>query len=121
MAYTDFEESPFAGPPSPSIDQRWHDLLSSISLRVSEDELQRSNQTSVALPVGGGYMAWLGVYHQLHCIVREHSPGGGNWCSHLTLERKCSGNGTIENTIIQICGKKIAHTGIYMQVNYPSP
>ena len=70
-AYTDFEESQFAGPPSPSVDKAWHNLLENTTLRVSEQELERSNQTSVALPVGGGFMAWLGVYHQLHCIVRQ--------------------------------------------------
>ena len=71
MTYTDFEESPFAGPPSPSVDKAWHDLLASTSLRISDAEMARSNQTSVRLPEGGGYMAWLGVYHELHCIVSE--------------------------------------------------
>ena len=70
--YTDFEVSPFAGPPSPEVDRAWHDLLSKITIRVSREELERSNQSSVALPKGGGYMAWLGVYHQLHCIVSMH-------------------------------------------------
>ena len=70
--YSDFEKSPFAGPPSPSLDTHWHDLLASITLRVSKEELTRSNQASVAIP-RGGYMAWLGVYHELHCIVsRAH-------------------------------------------------
>ena len=67
--YTDFEQSPFAGPPSPGVDKAWHDLLLSTSLRVSDAEMARSNQTSVRLPEGGGYIAWLGVYHELHCIV----------------------------------------------------
>lgn len=69
MAYTDFEVSEFAGPPSPGVDKAWHDLLGDISLRVSGEELRRSNQSSVELPEGGGYMAWLGVFHELHCIV----------------------------------------------------
>ena len=67
-AYADFELSPFAGLPSPELDKSWHDLLANTSLRVSGEELKNSNQSSVALP-GGGYMAWLGVYHELHCIV----------------------------------------------------
>ncbi|KAM3066192.1 hypothetical protein ACMFMG_012152 [Clarireedia jacksonii] len=67
--YTDFEESEFAGSPSPSVDKAWHDLLAKITIRVTAAELEYSNQTSVELPEGGGYMAWLGVYHQLHCIV----------------------------------------------------
>lgn len=43
-------------------------MLNSITLRVSKEELERQNQTSVQLP-GGGYMAWLGMSHELHCIV----------------------------------------------------
>ncbi|KAI1407128.1 hypothetical protein F5Y13DRAFT_175597 [Hypoxylon sp. FL1857] len=77
--YTDFEISPFAGPPSPSVDKAWHELLEQTTLRASADELKLSNQTSVELPEGGGYMVWLGVFHQLHCIkmlrqwnYREH-------------------------------------------------
>ena len=67
--YSDYVESPFAGPPSPRVDNAWHELLANISIRVSGAELKASNQTSVQLPEGGGYMAWLGVYHELHCIV----------------------------------------------------
>jgi hypothetical protein len=68
--YDDFEKSPFAGRPSPSLDQAWHSLLGKTTIRVSEEELRRSNQSSVAFDEGRGYMAWLGVYHELHCIVR---------------------------------------------------
>ena len=39
-----------------------------MALRISAEEMRASNQSSVALPKGG-YMAWLGVYHELHCIV----------------------------------------------------
>jgi hypothetical protein len=79
QTYDNFLESPYSGPPSPEVDHAWHELLSSIAIRVSGDELHTSNQTSVELPEGGGYMAWIGVYHQLHCIkmlrqwnYREH-------------------------------------------------
>ncbi|KAK3208240.1 hypothetical protein GRF29_77g43187 [Pseudopithomyces chartarum] len=65
--YDDFEQSPYAGLPSPSIDAAWHYLLEHTTIRVTPTELNRSNQTSVELP-GGGYMAWLGVFHELHCI-----------------------------------------------------
>ena len=67
--YTDFEKSPYAGLPSPELDKAWQNLLSPIDIRVSAFELKRSNQTSISLPEGGGYMAWLGVFHELHCIV----------------------------------------------------
>ncbi|KAK7182248.1 hypothetical protein PSPO01_11721 [Paraphaeosphaeria sporulosa] len=65
--YDDFEQSPYAGLPSSSIDAAWHYLLEPTTIRVTPGELNRSNQTSVPLP-GGGYMAWLGVFHELHCI-----------------------------------------------------
>lgn len=38
-------------------------------IRVSEAELRRDNQQSVALTEGGGYLGWMGVFHGLHCIV----------------------------------------------------
>jgi hypothetical protein len=68
-SYDDFEKSPYAGPPSPAIDAAWHRLLEHTTIRVTAEELRRSNQTSVELPEGGGNMAWFGVYHELHCIV----------------------------------------------------
>ena len=39
-------------------------------IRVSEVELRRDDQESVGLTEGGGYLAWLGVFHGLHCVVR---------------------------------------------------
>ena len=38
------------------------------AIRVSEEELQRANMTSIGLH-SGGFMAGIGVYHELHCIV----------------------------------------------------
>ncbi|KAI1283598.1 hypothetical protein F5Y07DRAFT_394502 [Xylaria sp. FL0933] len=76
--YIYVEASPFSGPPSSSADEAWHKLLNFTNLRASASELQLSNQTSVELP-DGGYMVWLSVFHQLHCIkmlrqwrYREH-------------------------------------------------
>ncbi|KAH7069969.1 hypothetical protein BKA63DRAFT_92591 [Paraphoma chrysanthemicola] len=66
--YDDFEQSPWSGLPSPKIDTAWHHLLEPTTIRVTASELARSNQSSIELPVGGGYMAWLGVFHELHCI-----------------------------------------------------
>lgn len=66
--FTAFQDSPFTGSPSPESDRAWHDLLSNMSVRVSREELERGDQTSVELP-DGGYMAWLGVFHELHCVV----------------------------------------------------
>ena len=39
-------------------------------IRVTAAELGRNNQESVTLTEGGGYLGWLGVFHELHCIVR---------------------------------------------------
>ncbi|RYC65090.1 hypothetical protein CHU98_g1122 [Xylaria longipes] len=61
------ETSPFSGPPSFEVDTAWHELLKYTTLRASAAELKSSNQTSVELP-NGGFMVWLGVFHQLHCI-----------------------------------------------------
>ncbi|PVH96579.1 hypothetical protein DM02DRAFT_534899 [Periconia macrospinosa] len=62
--------SPYAGGPSDEVDDAWHTLMSSISVRVTQEELEHNgnHRESVALPVGGGNMVWLGVFHQLHCL-----------------------------------------------------
>ncbi|KAI9842792.1 MAG: hypothetical protein M1837_006895 [Sclerophora amabilis] len=57
--FTAFQDSSFTGAPGPESDQAWHELLSTMTIRVSREELERTNQTSVELP-GGDYMAWLG-------------------------------------------------------------
>ncbi|KAA8566477.1 hypothetical protein EYC84_009039 [Monilinia fructicola] len=64
----DLPLSPYAGPPSDSVDQAWHDLLRNMNIRVTTEELEKSNQKSISLPEGGGHMAWIGAHHQLHCI-----------------------------------------------------
>ena len=67
--------SPYAGGPGPDIDKSWHDLLGDISIRVSESELQHNgnHKSSIRLPKDGGYLVWLGAFHQLHCLVQIHS------------------------------------------------
>lgn len=67
-AFTAFQDSPFTGIPSLENDRAWHDLMENMTIRVSREELELGNQTSVPLP-NGGYMAWLGVFHELHCVV----------------------------------------------------
>lgn len=64
-------ESPFVGEPSDATDGAWHHLMGNISMRVTDDELNLNgnHQSSVSLPVGGGNLIWLGVFHQLHCLV----------------------------------------------------
>ena len=50
-------------------------------IRVSEAELRRDNQESVRLVEGGGYLGWMGVFHELHCIVSHlrQDPKGGDY------------------------------------------
>ena len=59
----------FTGPPSTGVDEAWNELLAPMHIRVSKEELERNGQSSVALPESGGHLAWLGVFHDLHCIV----------------------------------------------------
>jgi len=66
--FTAFQDSPYTGLPSPETDRAWHDLMANMSIRVSHQELAKANLTSTELP-DGGYMAWLGVYHEMHCVV----------------------------------------------------
>ncbi|KAF7536558.1 hypothetical protein G7054_g4415 [Neopestalotiopsis clavispora] len=63
--------SPYASGAEDAIDDAWHELMGNISIRVGQDELNQNgnHQTSVELPDGGGHLAWLGVFHQLHCLV----------------------------------------------------
>lgn len=67
--FKNLTENPFAGAPSPEIDETWAELLAPMNLRVSKAELEGGDQISVALPEGGGYLAWLGAFHELHCIA----------------------------------------------------
>ncbi|KAL8827046.1 MAG: hypothetical protein Q9191_003430 [Dirinaria sp. TL-2023a] len=60
--------TPYAGPPSPELDAAWDALLAPMHISVSAEELERDNQKSVALPESGGYLGWMGVFHELHCI-----------------------------------------------------
>ncbi|KAK7744119.1 hypothetical protein SLS53_003640 [Cytospora paraplurivora] len=65
--YDNFVDTPYAGEPTAEGDEAWHTLLNNMSVRVTAEELAAHNQTSVALP-NGGYLAWLGVFHELHCV-----------------------------------------------------
>jgi hypothetical protein len=47
----------------------WDDLLQPMNMRFSQEEIDAVNQESVALPEGGGYLGWFGVFHSLHCVV----------------------------------------------------
>lgn len=68
--FHNLSQSPFAGSPSQEIDAAWDSLLAPMHMRLSIAELRRDDQESVRLPEGGGYLGWMGVFHELHCIVR---------------------------------------------------
>ena len=40
------------------------------TIKISREELDRVGQPSIALKDGSGYIAELGVFHELHCLVR---------------------------------------------------
>lgn len=64
-----YNNSIYAGGPSDATDDAWRELLGSVDIRATYAELSRNNRTSVKLPESGDYLAWLGVFHELHCVV----------------------------------------------------
>lgn len=71
----DFEHrSVFKGEPRPELDDAWNRITNGGVFSVGEETLQLLNVTSensVRLPAvqGGGYIASLEMFHQLHCLV----------------------------------------------------
>ena len=67
-----YNSSEYAGRPlDPDVDEAWRKLLQPMDIRVTASELARNSRMSVRLPEGGGYLAWLGVFHELHCLVKR--------------------------------------------------
>jgi hypothetical protein len=68
-------ESPWVGEPGGLAEDAWHDLVGNTSIRVTDGELKKNgnHQQSVPLPSGGGNLVWLGVFHQIHCLVSSRS------------------------------------------------
>lgn len=62
--------NPFSGPPRPELDAAWHELFEKIRIRVSREDLEYYNLTSVPMADGSGYAAELGVHHELHCLKK---------------------------------------------------
>jgi len=68
------EPSRFSGPPNKSIDDAWEEITypKGALLRISRDQLEKVNGSDFAAEytekMGGGYMAGLAVFHQLHCV-----------------------------------------------------
>ncbi|KAK9419076.1 putative Tat pathway signal sequence [Seiridium unicorne] len=65
-------QSKFDGMPNEANTKAWDDLITPTFFSVSEAELQKTGESvndSVRL-AKGGYMAGLGVYHNIHCLRR---------------------------------------------------
>ncbi|KZZ87550.1 hypothetical protein AAL_08356 [Moelleriella libera RCEF 2490] len=62
-----FPTSVFSGEPRPESALAWHNLMNNMTVRVTREELEAHNQTSVELP-NGGHLAWIGAFHELHCV-----------------------------------------------------
>ncbi|KAI0206735.1 hypothetical protein F4808DRAFT_405140 [Astrocystis sublimbata] len=62
--------SNFSGPPSPDVERAWDDLERPTFFRVTREELERAGSSfdQIAMLADGGYVATLGVYHELHCV-----------------------------------------------------
>lgn len=64
----------FRGPPSQDIDDAWEEITypSGGLVRLSKDQLDRINASEYAAEyteeMGGGYIAGIEVFHQLHCV-----------------------------------------------------
>lgn len=52
--------NPYKGPPSSELDDAWNRLLAPSAVRVSKEDLDRINRTSIPLKDGSGYFGTLG-------------------------------------------------------------
>lgn len=62
--------TPFAGDPSPELDQAWHDLLEDTTIRVAKEDLDYYNVTSLPLADGSGFASEIFMTHELHCLKK---------------------------------------------------
>ncbi|KAF2963011.1 hypothetical protein GQX73_g10561 [Xylaria multiplex] len=65
-----YDIGPLTGEPRLELDQAWSRLLRPTVVRVTKDELERMNKSSIALRNGTGYIGYLEVHHMLHCVKR---------------------------------------------------
>ncbi|KAI9372942.1 hypothetical protein BJX61DRAFT_410985 [Aspergillus egyptiacus] len=89
----------FRGPPSQSIDDAWDEILyvEGGLVRLSEEEVQKINASEYAAEyteeMGGGYIAGVEVFHQLHCVnmlrkatyMEYYLPRMEEWADRKTL------------------------------------
>ncbi|KAI1120707.1 hypothetical protein F5Y10DRAFT_272792 [Nemania abortiva] len=63
--------SMYGGPPTSEQDTAWDNVFSSMYFAASREEVIRAGETiddKMVKVTGGGYLATLGVYHELHCV-----------------------------------------------------
>ncbi|KAL2279301.1 hypothetical protein FJTKL_13509 [Diaporthe vaccinii] len=67
----DQTSSVYSGPPSVEQDRAWDKLIRPTFFRTTKEELERAGESfeNIAELAEGGYVATLGVYHELHCVV----------------------------------------------------
>lgn len=77
--------NPFKGPPGPEQVEAWESLLTNTNIRLTAEEVERMNVTSVQLADGSGdYLASLDVYHELHCVKYIHHYIHGDYYNEPT-------------------------------------
>ncbi|KAI1116760.1 hypothetical protein F5Y14DRAFT_32369 [Nemania sp. NC0429] len=62
--------SSYAGPPSPEQDAAWDKLVRPSFFRASREDMEHAGESidDAVKIADGGYVAELGVYHELHCL-----------------------------------------------------
>ncbi|KAH8896403.1 hypothetical protein GQ53DRAFT_626293, partial [Thozetella sp. PMI_491] len=62
----------YTGPPSRESEDAWWELLEPALFNASAEEVERAGESleNAAEVMMGGYLAGLGVYHQLHCLQK---------------------------------------------------
>lgn len=84
--------TPFAGVPSPELDRAWHDLPECSQppfqsyldywycvgtvIKVSKEDLDYNNVTSLPLANGSGYASEIFMTHEIHCLVGQSGQTG---------------------------------------------
>ncbi|KAI0543321.1 hypothetical protein F4679DRAFT_590600 [Xylaria curta] len=61
----------YGGPPTSEQDAAWDDVFSSMYFAASREEVLKAGEIiddKTVEVTGGGYLATLGVYHELHCV-----------------------------------------------------
>ncbi|KAI1307732.1 hypothetical protein F5Y03DRAFT_405382 [Xylaria venustula] len=63
-------KSIYAGPPSVEQEEAWDHLITPVYFNISKEELSRAGESfeNIIELTEGGYIASVGVYHELHCL-----------------------------------------------------